>query len=826
MTTSEGPAAGAPDGADAPVAPVTLARPAPAPLRANWALEPGLVFLNHGAFGACPRAALQVQADLRATLEADPVRFLDRDLEGRLDAARARIAAFVGADPTDLVFAPNATAGVNAVLRSFSLQPGDEVIATDHEYRASRNALDDVAARAGATVVTAAVPLPVSGPDEVVERVLAAVTPRTRLLLVSHVTSPTALVFPVERIVAEAEARGVAVLVDGAHGPGMLPLSLASLGVSYYAGNLHKWVCAPKGAAFLFVRRDRQASLRPLAISHGATDGRPGRSRFQKEFDWTGTSDPTAWLTVPAALDAVGSMAAGGWPEVMARNAGLARDARRQLLGALGGRPLASESMLGSMAALELPALELPALEPPALEPRAAGDPRRARARRARRRRSAGAAPARRCRSAGAAPARPVRHPGPGLRLARRAGQGGGPGGRAPARPRPAAAPAHLRPPAQRPRRLRVPGRGAAGLRHGMSVQPAGPIAIELDHLTKRYGTAGWRRSIRRSALSRGLLPAPPGPDVPAAGAVLALADVSVQVRAGEIFGFLGPNGAGKSTAIRLLLGFLRPSSGSARVFGLDVASEGVEIRRRTGYLPGGVELYDGMTGTALLDYLGAFYPRPAARRAELVERLELSTRDLGRRVRDYSRGMRQKLGIVQALQHDPELAILDEPSEGLDPLMQRAFYAILDDLRRSGRTIFLSSHVLSEVERVCDRVAIIRAGRLVAFEDVAGLLARRRRTVEMRLAGPAPDLDGVRGVSSVEARGGLLTCQLEGDVGPFLAAIAGSAITDLTIEAARLEDAFLELYEGADEAPNGPPSEAASEAASEAPNARPGSAP
>lgn len=361
MTTSEEPTTAAPDVPEAPVALEAPARPAPAPLRVNWALEPGLVFLNHGSFGACPRAVLQVQADLRAALEADPVRFLDGELEGRLDAARARIAAFVDADPHDLAFVPNATAGVNAVLRTFDLRPGDEVVATDHEYRASRNALDDVAARAGAHVVTASVPMPVSGPDEVVERVLGAVTSRTRLLLISHVTSPTALVFPVERVVAEAEARGIAVLVDGAHGPGMLPLTMPGLGASFYAGNLHKWVCAPKGAAFLFVRRDRQAGVRPLAISHGATDERPGRSRFQKEFDWTGTVDPTAWLAAPAALDAVGAMAAGGWPEIMARNGRLAADAREVLLDALGGRPLAPVSMLGAMAAVELPGPEEPA---------------------------------------------------------------------------------------------------------------------------------------------------------------------------------------------------------------------------------------------------------------------------------------------------------------------------------------------------------------------------------------------------------------------------------------------------------------------------------
>jgi len=168
--------------------------------------------------------------------------------------------------------------------------------------------------------------------------------------------------------------------------------------------------------------------------------------------------------------------------------------------------------------------------------------------------------------------------------------------------------------------------------------------------------------------------------------------------------------------------------------------------------------------------------------------------------VRDYSRGMRQKIGIVQALQHDPELAILDEPTEGLDPLMQRAFYGILDNLREAGRTIFFSSHVLSEVERVCDRVAIVRRGRLVALEDVASLLERRKRNVELRVAGDPPRLDGIPGVSSVRVLpDGRITCQLDGDVGPFLAALAGHRVTDLTIEPAHLEEAFLELYEDAE---------------------------
>jgi beta-exotoxin I transport system ATP-binding protein len=299
--------------------------------------------------------------------------------------------------------------------------------------------------------------------------------------------------------------------------------------------------------------------------------------------------------------------------------------------------------------------------------------------------------------------------------------------------------------------------------------------AIRAEGLSKNYGR-------RLPVRGRGAV-------------VRALQDVSIDVREGEIFGFLGPNGAGKSTMIRVLLGYLHPTAGSASVLGLDIARESVAIRRRVGYLPGGIALYDTMTGDSLLDYLAALYGREPVRRTALLERLEFSARDMRRLVRDYSRGMRQKMGIIQALQHDPELAILDEPSEGLDPLMQRAFYEILEDLHREGRTIFFSSHVLSEVERICDRVAIIRQGRIVALEEVAALLNRRRRHVEMRLAGDAPRLEGVPGVSGVQVHDSILRCDLEGDVGPFLRAIAGAPITDLTIEPAHLEEAFLEFY-------------------------------
>jgi ABC-2 type transport system ATP-binding protein len=305
-------------------------------------------------------------------------------------------------------------------------------------------------------------------------------------------------------------------------------------------------------------------------------------------------------------------------------------------------------------------------------------------------------------------------------------------------------------------------------------------VAIATSGLTKHYGRA---------------IPVHP-PGRPHAAVVRALDDLDIEVREGEIFGFLGPNGAGKSTMIRLLLGFLHPTAGRASVLGFDSVHDSVAIRSRVGYLPGGIAFWDGLTGERLLDELAAMSGRPPVRRAELVERLELSPATLRRPVRDYSRGMRQKLGVIQALQHDPELAILDEPTEGLDPLMQHQFYAILEELREAGRTIFFSSHVLSEVERVCDRVAIVRQGRLVALEDIPTLLARRKRNVEIRFEGAAPNLVGIAGVSDVRTEPGRSSCRLEGDVAPFLAAISGMLIHDLTIEPARLEEAFLEFYE------------------------------
>ena len=323
--------------------------------RSPWLLEPEVSFLNHGSFGACPEPVLEAQRAWRDRLEREPARFLDRELEGHLDDARTDVAAFLGADPDGLAFVPNTTTGVSTVLASRRFGPGDELLACDHEYNATLNALRAAAVRDGATVVIVRVPFPVRDPSEVVEAFLEAVTPRTRLALVSYVTSPTALVMPVAALVRELNRRGVDTLVDGAHAPGMIPVDLAALGAAYWTGNGHKWLCAPKGSGVLHVRADLRAGIRPLVVSHAANTDRTDRSRFHMGFDWTGTGDPTPYLAMPAAIRFVGGLHEDGWSGLMAANAALARAGRDRLCEALGVPPPAPDTMLGSMAAIPLP---------------------------------------------------------------------------------------------------------------------------------------------------------------------------------------------------------------------------------------------------------------------------------------------------------------------------------------------------------------------------------------------------------------------------------------------------------------------------------------
>jgi len=314
-----------------------------------WRLDSSVTYVNHGSFGACPAAVLEVQSALRLEMEREPVDFLVAALPGRLNDARRALSAFLGAAPEDLAFVPNATTGVNAVLRSLEFKPEDELLLTNHTYAACRKTAEFVARQTGVRVVVANLPFPCAGDDEIVSRVLEHVSPRTRLALLDHVTSPTALILPIARLVRELRDRGIDTLVDGAHAPGMVPLGLSELGAAYYTGNAHKWLCAPKGAAFLHARPELQNGLHPGVISHGYAMG------FQAEFDWTGTCDPTPWLCIPEALRYIGSLLPGGWPQVMSANRTLALQARALLLEACDADAPCPDSMIGSMASIPLP---------------------------------------------------------------------------------------------------------------------------------------------------------------------------------------------------------------------------------------------------------------------------------------------------------------------------------------------------------------------------------------------------------------------------------------------------------------------------------------
>jgi isopenicillin-N epimerase len=325
------------------------------PFADRFMLDPSIHYLNHGSFGACPRDILEAQSALRDELERRPAEFMIAKLPGMLAEVRAALGRFAGADPEGFVFVRNATYGVNAVARSWDLRPGDEILTTDHSYGACRKALEFIAPRRGARLVVARVPFPIDDPDAVADAVLGAVTARTRLALLDHVTSPTALVFPLERLVPALRERGVESIVDGAHALGMLPLALDRLGAAAYTANAHKWLCAPKGAAILHVRSDLRRRIRPLVISHGYDSGAEA-VQFRDEWDWTGTDDPTSWLMIPACLRWLEALLPGGWPALMEHNHAQALRGRAILLESLGLAEPCPASMIGSTASLPLPA--------------------------------------------------------------------------------------------------------------------------------------------------------------------------------------------------------------------------------------------------------------------------------------------------------------------------------------------------------------------------------------------------------------------------------------------------------------------------------------
>jgi isopenicillin-N epimerase len=323
--------------------------------RDAWLLDDSVTFLNHGSFGACPVAVIERQRQYQAEMERHPIQFMMRRRPQLMDESRQTLADFVGCRREDLVFVNNATTAVNAVLTSLDLKPGDQLLTTNHIYNACLNAMHVAAKRSGAEVLVADVPFPIQSPDEVVEAVTSALTPRTRLALLDHVTSPTAIAFPVKQLVGALHETGVEVLIDGAHAPGLLPLHLGELGAEYYTGNCHKWLCAPKGAGFLHVREDKQDGMYPTVISHGLNKGRSDRSIMQELFDWVGTIDPTPWICVRDAIEFVDGLMPGGWQALARRNHELVLAARDLLCDSLGQTGPAPDEMLSAMATIALP---------------------------------------------------------------------------------------------------------------------------------------------------------------------------------------------------------------------------------------------------------------------------------------------------------------------------------------------------------------------------------------------------------------------------------------------------------------------------------------
>jgi isopenicillin-N epimerase len=336
-------------------------------MRDLFLLDPDLVFLNHGSFGACPREVFEAQQRWQLEMERNPAAFLGRRSAELLARAREALATALGARGEHLVFVPNATTGVNIVARSFPLSAADEVLGTDLEYGACDATWQQVCAERGAHYRRVKIPLPYER-DEVLQRLLSAVTPRTRLIYASHITSTTALVLPVAELCAGARERGIATLIDGAHAPGQIPLDIDAIGADFYAGNCHKWLCAPKGAGFLHARPEHHGMLDALVISwgyaeevsgHSGFDAYLGRTQFERRLQWQGTRDIAAWLAVPAALE---FQTRHDWPAIRARCHELARHGLQVLTRRHGLEPIAQDDDWAQMVAIPVPLQDADAL--------------------------------------------------------------------------------------------------------------------------------------------------------------------------------------------------------------------------------------------------------------------------------------------------------------------------------------------------------------------------------------------------------------------------------------------------------------------------------
>ena len=327
----------------------------PSPLAKHWNLEPSRIFLNHGSFGACPEFVIKEQRKWQDRMESEPVRFFEEEMPLLLKQSRDALADFLSCSSEDLALVPNATTGVNTILRSLIFSKEDEILVPDHAYQACRNAIDFVASRWGANVVTVSIPFPIDGPEIVVDLMMGAATEKTKLVMIDTVTSPTGLRMPFEELTSLFEEKGIEVLLDAAHGIGMIPLHLDELGASYVTSNCHKWLCAPKGTAFLHVRSDKQHKIQPLTISHGHTFPLGTTTRFRHEFDWTGTQDISGWCTLPRVIQGMEDMFEGGWPTIMQHNHDLAIEGRNLICKTLGIEVPCPDSMIACISTLQLP---------------------------------------------------------------------------------------------------------------------------------------------------------------------------------------------------------------------------------------------------------------------------------------------------------------------------------------------------------------------------------------------------------------------------------------------------------------------------------------
>tara|TARA_B100000963_G_scaffold356417_1_gene376480 strand:+ start:373 stop:1572 length:1200 start_codon:yes stop_codon:yes gene_type:complete len=327
-----------------------------------WSFEKGRTFLNHGSFGACPDFVIAEQRKWQDLMEKEPVRFFEELMPNLLLKSREALGTFLSCSPNDLAFVSNATSGVNTILRSLQFKQGDEILVPNHAYQACRNSIDFVAQRSGATVVVVAIPFPIDGPQTVIEVMKSAYTERTKLVMIDTVTSPTGLRMPFEELTSFFENKGVEVLLDAAHGIGMIPLDLETLGASYVTSNCHKWLCAPKGTAFLYVREDKQDKIQPLTISHGHTFPLGNTTRFRHEFDWTGTQDISGWCALPAVIEGMAKLVDGGWEAIMQHNHVLALQGRDILCERLGIEQPCPDEMIACISTIRLPG-EIPSQE-------------------------------------------------------------------------------------------------------------------------------------------------------------------------------------------------------------------------------------------------------------------------------------------------------------------------------------------------------------------------------------------------------------------------------------------------------------------------------